>query len=233
MSAVDIRIDELLPGLPLFDALNPEEIRRIAMGTQLLRVPRGQVLFHQGDPCNGFHVVIYGEVKLAVALPSGSEKVVEIIGHGGSFGEALMFMNRPYIVYAQAVADSLLLYVSKAAVSREIEQHPGFARKLLAGLGKRMKSLIQDVEAYSLQSGMQRVIGFLLSDEHTYPCQCGRVKVRLPASKGTIASRLNLSQASFSRMLQALSGEGLIHVQGRDVQILDIERLRDYQGSEE
>ena len=50
--------------------------------------------------------------------------------------------------------------------------------------------------------------------------------IRLPTSKGTIASRLNLTQEHFSRILNELSTGGLIQVQGRTIHIPDIERLR-------
>jgi CRP-like cAMP-binding protein len=59
-----------------------------------LHVPRGGVLFHRGDPCIGFHLVVYGQVMLAFTSPQGGEKVVEIIGPGYSFGEALMFIGK-------------------------------------------------------------------------------------------------------------------------------------------
>jgi uncharacterized membrane protein SirB2 len=41
------------------------ELDRIAAGTTELHVPRGEMLFNKGDPCVGFHLVIYGQVKLA------------------------------------------------------------------------------------------------------------------------------------------------------------------------
>ncbi|MDV7395495.1 helix-turn-helix domain-containing protein, partial [Arthrospira platensis SPKY1] len=55
----------------------------------------------------------------------------------------------------------------------------------------------------------------------------GRVSVRLPTNKGTIASRLNLTQEHFSRVLHDLIDSGLIEVEGRTIHIVDIERLRD------
>jgi CRP-like cAMP-binding protein len=52
------------------------------------------------------------------------------------------------------------------------------------------------------------------------------VSVRLPTSKGTIASRLNLTQEHFSRIQHELSEAALIGVEGRTIHILDIEKLR-------
>src|SRR6202162_3920430 len=123
------------------------------------------MLFNKGDSCVGFHLVIYGQVKLAFISPQGSEKVVEIVGPGFSFGEALMFMEKPYIVMAQTLADSLLLHISKEVVFEEIERDTKFARKMLAGLSRRLHGVISDIESYSLQSGTQRVIGYLLRQD--------------------------------------------------------------------
>ena len=52
--------------------------------------------------------------------------------------------------------------------------------------------------------------------------------VTLPTSKGVIASRLNLTQEHFSRILHELSEKGLILVKGRKISIPDVEKLRTY-----
>jgi len=106
-----IKTQAFLVSLPLFKEVAAAEIDRIATGTTELHVPRGEILFNKGDPCSGFHLVIYGQVKLSFVTPQGSEKVVEIVGPGHSFGEALMFMDKPYVLMAQKLADSLLLHV--------------------------------------------------------------------------------------------------------------------------
>jgi CRP-like cAMP-binding protein len=225
-----IKTQAFLANLPLFKELAPAEIDRIAAGTTELHAPRGEILFNKGDPCVGFHLVIYGQVKLSFVTPQGSEKVVEIIGPGYSFGEALMFMDKPYIVMAQALADSLLLHVSKQAVFDGIEHDPGFARRMLAGLSRRLHGLITDVESYSLQSGTQRVIGYLLRHDVDPASAAGPYTVTLPTSKAIVASRLNLTPEHFSRILHDLSAAGLIEVEGRDVRILDATKLRNYTG---
>ena len=50
--------------------------------------------------------------------------------------------------------------------------------------------------------------------------------VTLPTNKGIIASRLNLTQEHFSRILHELTELGLIVVEGRKIHIPDIDRLR-------
>lgn len=224
-----IKTATFLANLPLFKELGDEELARIAAGTTELHVPKGEILFAKGQPVRGFHVVVYGQVKLAFVTPAGSEKVLEILGPGMSFGEALMFMDQPYIVMAQTLADSLLLHVTRETVETELERDPKFARRMLAGLSRRLHSLIADVEAYSLQSGRERVIGYLLRDpveaDATQPC-----RVTLPTSKAILASRLNLTPEHFSRILHDLAEAGLIVVSGRTVEIPDLARLRRHDG---
>jgi len=226
MTTGKARIRDFLVRIPLFNELDGQELDRIAAGASEIQLARGDMVFRRGEPCVGFHTVVYGQIKLIFVSPMGSEKVVRIIGPGDSFGEALMFMEKNYIVSAQALADTLLLHVGKAAIFREIDTQPGFARKMLAGLSQRLHSLVSDVEAYSLRSGTQRVSAFLLGGKR---CENGH-QFRLDTSKTVIASRLNLTPEHFSRILHDLGAQGLIRVKGRDITILNAERLASYQG---
>jgi len=228
--AAPIRIQEFLKNVPLFRELTDAELDRIAAGTAQVRAPAGTILFRRGEPCSGFHVIVYGQVKLAFGAADGAEKVVEILGPGSSFGEAVMFLEKPYVVFAETLADSLLLAIGKAGVFAELERNPRFARKMLAGLALRLHGLVHDLEAYTLRSGTQRVIGYLLRDYSEEGEPRAPVEVALATSKGVLASRLNITREHFSRILHDLSGAGLIEVHGRIIRILDPERLRAYEG---
>lgn len=222
------KVHAILANLPLFKEMTPEEIDRIAQNTRELHAARGEMVFQRGDPAHGFYVVIHGQLKLALSSSQGVEKVVHLVGPGQTFGEAVMFMGMPYPVYAQALADSLLLHISKAAVFEGLDRDPVFCRKMLAGLSSRLHSLIGDVEAYSLRSCTQRVIGYLLQYDDDKAADSRDFLINLPASKTVIASRLNISPETFSRVLHDLSAAGLISVKGKGVSVLDIKKLRDY-----
>lgn len=221
-----INIEALLSRVPLFSSLDADEIARLARGTREIKASRGEVLFRKGDPSTGFHLIVYGQIKLAFTSSQGSEKVVDIMGQGQTFGEAVMFMDKPYMVYAQALGDSQLLHISKTAILDELERDPKLGRKMIASLSVRLHHLVTDVESYSLHSGRQRIIGYLLRDATGDDVRA--LTVTLPTSKGVIASRLNLTQEHFSRILHELSEGGLIVVEGRKIAIPDVERLRGY-----
>jgi CRP-like cAMP-binding protein len=227
--AAAVRVQEFLRNLPLFRELAPEELDRIAACTAQIRAPAGTILFRRGEPCTGFHVIVYGQVKLAFSAADGAEKVLEILGPGASFGEAVMFLDKPYVVLAETLADSLLLAIGKHAVFAEIDHNPRFARKMLAGLAQRLHRLVQDLEARTLRSGTQRVIGYLLRDLPEAAAD-GSVVVELATSKGVLASRLNITREHFSRVLHELSAGGLIEVRGRTIRILDVAGLQAFGG---
>ncbi len=230
MEARSFDLPRYLSVLPLFNELKPAELQRMADGSRLRRLVRGDMVFRVGDPCAEFHITVTGQVKLFAISPAGQEKVIELVGPGSTFAEALMFTGRPYIVSAQALTDTLLLSISKQAVFAEIGVDPGFALRMLAGISRRLHGLVHDVQAYALHSGLQRVIGYLLRDVDDANGTCnGTLIVSLPVSKATIASRLSLTPEYFSRVLHELESAGLIEVDKRDIRIVDSKRLAAYQ----
>lgn len=215
--------------LPLFSDLSQQERERLAQGCQLRRLACGDMVVRVGEECNAFHVVVVGQVKLYMASPSGQEKVIDLVGPGHSFAEAVMFLGKTHILNAQSLADTLLMSVSKQAVFREIEQDPRFSMHMLAGISRRLHGLVRDVESYTLHSGMQRLIGYLLRDVHDGSAvTMGVVTVSLPVSKATVASRLSLTPEYFSRVLHELEAEGLIEIDKREIRILDVQQLASY-----
>jgi len=222
-----VKVKTFLANVALFKELADEELDRIALSTQEVRAERAEVLFHRGDSALGFHIIVFGQVKLAFSSPRGDEKVVDLIGPGQSFGEAVMFMEHPHVVTAQALCDSLLLYIPREIVFQELERDPRFVRRMIAGLSGRLHRLMSDLESDSLHSGTQRVIGFLLlcGVNETAGLR-GALEVNLPATKGVIASRLSVTQEHFSRILHDLTARGLIEVHGRTIRIPDVDRLR-------
>ena len=221
----------LLAQSPLFREIAPEEIGRIALACHDIHAPKGTILFQKGDPSTGFYLIVYGQVKLTFLAQSGAEKIVEIISQGQTFGEAVMFLEKPYPVYAQTLTDSLLLHVSKHAVFEEIRSNRTFALKMLAGLSIRLHGLVHDVADYSLSTSMQRLIGFLFSQDKSGAKQepGAPITFQLPAGKAVIASRLNITPETFSRLLHDLSSSGLITVRGRDITLLDPEKLQGFE----
>jgi CRP-like cAMP-binding protein len=217
-----------LAHLPLFEGLKADELARLAAGTMRHRLRSGETLFRQGEPSTGFHAVVHGRIALVAAGPGGRERVSAIIEAGRSFGEAIMFLEKPYIVTARALTDSLVLHVAKDTVFAELERNPGFGRRIIATLAAKLHASVRELDMYSLGSGGKRFAAWLL---RFAPREArDGAEVQLPAAKRAIASQLNLSAEHLSRILRELTAEGLIDVRGRRIGIPDLARLRDWAG---
>lgn len=226
-----LNIPALLARTPLFQGLSATELANIASGTRELTLNRGEVLFHRGDPSDGFFFLIYGQIKLSFISPNGGEKVAELIGPNQTFGEAVMFMDKPYPVTSTALSDCQLVHIEKAVLFAELDHDPQLGRKMLAGLSMKLHNMLADVESYSLQSARERVIGFLLREIPEDAPADQPVNITLPTSKGNIASRLNITQEHFSRILHDLAETNLIVVSGRTIHIPDQELFKRSDGS--
>lgn len=219
-----IRIVDFLANLPGFSGFGAAKLGRLAAGTTEIEAPRGTVLCRRGDPCTGFHVVVFGQVKMSLQTDRGDEKVVEIMVPGMSFGEAALFLDKPHIVTAEALSDSKLLHLSRDVVLRELQQDSQFSHWLIMRLSERLYHQTHELENYFLRTGTERVVEYLLRGRSAGD-GANAMSLVLPTKKGVIASRLNLTHEHFSRILHDLAEAGLIEVHGREIRIADVERL--------
>jgi CRP-like cAMP-binding protein len=137
-----------------------------------------------------------------------------------------MFLGKRHTLYAEVLADSLLLFIRSGATIAAIQRNSGLARRMLDEMSQRLYRLVADIEAYTMKNATERVTGYLLA---ALPEDAGSGRpadIQLTASKSVLASRLNITREHFSRILHELSQLGLIRVSGRNIRILDPARLR-------
>ena len=211
-----------LAALPLFKALDSATLARLAAATTKRALKRGERVFSKGAVPTGMYVVVYGEIRLLARSAGRAERLTGVVRAGRSFGEPVMFLDRPAVVDAEAATDALVLHLPKEAVFEEIERNPLFARRMIAGLSQKVEAMVQEVERLSLGSGRARLIHYLVRGAGA---GAGPAVVALPAAKAAVASHLKLTPEHFSRLLHELADEGLVQVQGRRITVPDRERL--------
>jgi len=216
---IDPRV--FLARLPLFTELGAASIERIAAGAGKLRLARGATLFRQGESPSGFYVVVVGEIRLVAHGARGS-RLTGIVEAGRSFGEPVMFLERPYLVDAVAHTDAVVIRVPKENVFEEIERNPRFARRVIAGLATRIEALVREIDANARGGARERLVNYLL---RAHPAAEGEISVSLPATKAAIATQLGLTPEHLSRLLRELTARQLLRVEGRRIVIPDVARL--------
>lgn len=211
-----------LASVPLFREMDAASLDRLAAGAERRELKRGSRLFRKGDPATGMYVVVFGEINLIATTPARGARLTGVVGPGQSFGEPVMFLERPAVVDAQAATDALVLHLPASLVFDEIERNPRFARRMIAGLSRRVEALVRELDRHASGTGRARLAAYLLRGHEG---ATGEVVVKLPAAKAAIATQLNLTPETFSRLLRELADRDLIRVQGRTIVVPDAGRL--------
>src|SRR5512140_3277168 len=100
-----IATQAFLASLPFFKGLNDAALARLAEATIRHKLKRGTCIFREGDAPTGLYAVVYGRVRLASFDAAGRQVRIDMVGAGHTFGEALLFLDRPYVVRATAASD--------------------------------------------------------------------------------------------------------------------------------
>ncbi|MEI7570669.1 MAG: Crp/Fnr family transcriptional regulator [Alcaligenaceae bacterium] len=216
---LDIR--ELLVRAPLFASLNRNWCEILANSAQVHRVLKNQFLYRRGDAATGIYLVAVGQIKASIPVPrSRHGKVIEMFGPGDSFDETLMLLNHPHIVDAQALDDSVVIWLDKRDIEQVLAIEAEFALQMLKNVSRRFETLLHDIETVSTHNASERVAEYLLKQPRE------GTQTQLKFSKCLIASRLGLQAESLSRALQRLSKDQLISVHGSHVEILNEQGLQ-------
>ncbi|MBV5305281.1 MAG: Crp/Fnr family transcriptional regulator [Desulfobulbaceae bacterium] len=202
----------------LFGGLPEDQFEAVVRIAVEKKVEKGEFVFHEGDPGNGFYMVAEGKVKIFKMSWAGKEQILHIFGPGEPFGEVPVFHGTPFPANAETLVKSVLLFFPRDTFIALVEDNPSLALHMLAILSLRLRRFVDQIENLSLKEVPARLAGYLLylSEE-----QGEGDSVELEISKGQLASLLGTIPETLSRIFARMSDEGLIAVDGKKIQILD------------
>ena len=207
----------------LFSELDDEQLERVRRHSHVTDMVEGESLFFQGDDAVSFYLVVSGRIKLFRVSPDGKEKVVEIMEDGATFAEALMFMDEPhYPVTATALAPSRVISINCRDFKAMLRESIDTCFLLLGKMSFRLRNLIREIDALSLETGTARTISYLLRQAPT-----DSDSFDLKVAKSVIASRLSVKPETFSRILKNLQDNQIVTIEGRRVTIHDRDAMFD------
>lgn len=208
----------LLADLP--DAALATLLRRALVQT----LPRTTVLCEQGEIPEFLHLVLSGSVTLVGRSPSGDETVVDFFGPGEVLIAPAVMLDAPYLASARIVNDARIAFIPADDVRQAMAAIPAFSHALAIQLARYWRRFIRQIKELKLQSGAERVAGYLVS---LSSLREGSVKVTLPEDRKHVAARLGMTPESLSRAFVTLRPMGVAG-KGRQVTVADIGRLAAY-----
>jgi CRP/FNR family transcriptional regulator len=212
----------LLKHIPLFAGLQEPDLYALQEISRVRECQRGDLLFSDGEKAVGFFVVLEGKVKVYKLSAEGKERILHIVHPGGTFAEAAIFGNGLYPAYAEPLLSSRLLFIPKESFLELLAGNSRIAINMIAGLSRFLRQFAQQIEELTFKDVPSRLASYLLG------LSKGKAgTVELPISKSQLASNLGTVSETLSRTLRKLADDDLIQVQGKRVEILDVERLEE------
>jgi CRP/FNR family transcriptional regulator len=210
--------------VPLFEALPEGQQKDIAAIAVDKRFRRGQTIFSEGQPGDGFYVLLSGRVKIFKLSSEGKEQILHLFGPGEPFGEVPIFEGRRFPAHAVALEDSHACFIPRQAFVDLIQRNPSLAINMLAVLSRRLRRFTDLVEDLSLKEVPGRLAAHVL-----YLSQLaeGAQEVKLDIPKNLLAGMLGTIPETLSRILSRMAQQGLIESDGPRIRITDRKGLQD------
>ncbi len=213
---------DFLRSVSCFTALSAEEIKRIENRVLERSFAKGEILFLEGEPCDGLYVVKSGWVRIYKSSPEGREQVLLIARPGDSFNDVPVFDGGPNPASASALESSTVYVIPKETLLSLVADCPA-ALAIIKLLSTRLRHLTMVVEDLSFRSIVSRLARMLLG---LAVVEGGPTPIpRL--TQDEMAAIVGSVRDVIGRALRALERTGAIRIEGQRIFVEDPEKLRE------
>ncbi|MBI5952999.1 MAG: Crp/Fnr family transcriptional regulator [Chloroflexi bacterium] len=209
-----------LRGNEYFDDLPEAMLLEISEHMHLREYQRGDVLFWEGDPCEGLNIVRQGSAKIFRLSPQGRQYIVRILQEGDTFAEVPAFDGASNPVNVEALEDCSVWMIEAEMLRGLISSHPQFAQKVLANFGRMLRGMVYKVSEmafYQVTHRLARLIGEMAEEKSTPHW-----------TQEQLAARLGTVREVVARSLKELERSGAIKVEDRRIRVADSEIFRQW-----
>ena len=211
----------------LFSGLDQEDLDALMQQVSVVKLEKGEILFHRGDQAEFFYFVESGQLELNIIAPTGQRKVLEVIGPDRTFAEAVAFMRgHKYPVTCEALTDSVLCRIPNNAYVELLNRDSDACMRLLSDLSRHLHARVQEIERLTVQNARDRLVSYLL--EHVVETDDDEATIRVELPRHVIASRLSITPETLSRLLRGLVEERILTIEDRVIFVHSLSRLRPY-----
>ena len=209
--------------IPVFSALGPDDLARVAAMTVERTLQRGDIVILEGDRAGALYYVREGLIKIFKTSPEGREQVLRLIGPGNTFNEVPALDGGPNPASAAAMQPTTVYAVASADLRRLIVERPDVAVGAVRALADALRHLVALVEDLSFRHVTARVARILLDQEaatsdHTQGAR------RLTQQE--MAAMAGTAREMVGRALKELEAAGAIEMRQGHAIVTDVERLR-------
>ena len=218
----------LLKNVPLFGDLGGDEVYSLAEISMVRQVAEDAIILLADEEGDTLFVIVSGRVKVTVMSEDGREVILSILKDGDFFGEMSLLDGKPRSASVIATEKTELIMLRRVDFLSRLERHPQMASQMLSTLASRLRKTNRQVESLALLNVYGRIAGTLLqlADDQGVKEDRGIVIPDRPVHQ-ELANMAGTTREPVSRVLNDLERRGYIQRDGREILILNSDRLRD------
>lgn len=168
-----------------------------------------------------------GKIKVSKMNTDGKESIVRIASRGDVIGHRSIFTDQFYSATATALEDSSVCFIDEKYIIKLVKEQPSVACNLISLSGRDLGAAENKVASFSKKNVRERVPEFflLLKESHGVKDEKGHWRITLKLSREEMASIVGTATETLIRFISELRDEGIIDQEGKEVTILDEEKL--------
>lgn len=213
---------EILRGCGWLAGLPDDALRALAGMASTRRYPAGASLLREGQPCPGVFVLGTGSVRIERTAASGKTHLLELVRAGGSFAEVAVLRGIPCPASAVAAENVVCALLPRERFRARLDADHALCLALLQSVTGWARGLVKLLDDLTLRDATGRVASRLLA----LHVRAGGEPFALPLRRKDLASQLNLTSETFSRIMRRLLDDGVIAEDAsRRIRVPDADRL--------
>lgn len=181
----------------------------------------GEVIFHEGDDCDGVFCIEAGMVGLRKSDVDGHSVLLHLAHEGETVGYRAFLAGEPYTASAEVLEPSAVCFVPRAAVRQMLDHNPALGLRFLKHVAQDLKAADENILRNVTLSVRARFAHLLsvLFERYGVAGDDGELVLELPLSRQDLASMIGTTPESMSRTIKKLDADGVAVFNGRTVRV--------------
>lgn len=211
--------ENTLRGCQLFLGLPASDISAIANFAVPKHLAKGEYLFYEGGPSDGFYIVQRGAINVHRVNAAGKEQVIHVFRPVESFAEATLATESGYPADARAMEESTVLLLPKTDFIELLRRRPELALRMLGSMSQHLRVIVGLLDDLTLKDMETRLANWLLR-RCPRPLPNEPFVIHLDRTKRVLAAEMGATSETLSRTLAKFRDQKLLRVKGNAITLL-------------
>ncbi len=200
--------------IPMFSDLDKKFHKELQDSIHIKKFTKKSIVFYEGDESDYLYILLEGSIQLYKTSPKGSQVQIKRMKAPNVIGEYACFEKQPFPASCEFLTDGVMGLLHFEKVYKYLDNKE-FSLGLIKSLTSKVMVLSSLVHKETILSSEAKVADLMLENIATF----NRLR------NNEIASILNLTPETFSRVITKFKKESIVHIVNGELKILNEEAL--------